>query len=211
MRAGDREHDRVVDDLHRRDAERVGGERDRDHRRRAPARRAAAAGWSACSRRRRRGRPRGRPCRGRRSRAAVPIAIPATSPIAQPVRQCRVALIATAVSAAPSVGICSCAAAPARTTQGSARPMRSAPATSTHRRAGAAADRGQVGEAVDQAGVAAQRDLDAGLAHPQRVGLALVAQRVEAGGGDVGGRQAARSAASRTEARGSAASVPSGR
>ena len=32
-RPGDRDHDRVVDDLHRRDAERVGGEGDRDHRR----------------------------------------------------------------------------------------------------------------------------------------------------------------------------------
>ena len=30
---------------------------------------------------------------------------PATSPIAQPVRQCRVALTATPVSALPSVGI----------------------------------------------------------------------------------------------------------
>ena len=37
--------------------------------------------------------------------SAVPIAIPAISPSAHPVRQCRVALIATAVSAAPSVGI----------------------------------------------------------------------------------------------------------
>ena len=60
-----------------------------------------------------------------------------------------------------------------------------------HRGAGGGADRGLVGEAVDQAGVAAQGDLDARLPHPQRVGLALVAQRVEAGGGDVGGRQAA--------------------
>ncbi len=36
---------------------------------------------------------------------AVPIATPATSPIAQPVRQWRVALIETAVRAAPEVGI----------------------------------------------------------------------------------------------------------
>ena len=64
-----------------------------------------------------------------------------------------------------------------------------------HRPAGGAADRGLVGEAVDQARMAAQGDLDAGLAHPQRVGLALVAQRVEAGGGDVGGRQAGEVAA----------------
>ena len=68
--------------------------------------------------------------------------------------------------------------------------MRSAPAASSIAARGGAADRGQVGEAVDQAGVAAQRHLDARLAHPQRVGLALVAQRVEAGGGDIGGRQA---------------------
>ena len=68
--------------------------------------------------------------------------------------------------------------------------MRSAPGGLQHRRARERADRGQVGEAVDQAGVAAQRDLHAGLAHPLGVGLALVAQRVEAGGGDVGGRQA---------------------
>jgi hypothetical protein len=37
--------------------------------------------------------------------AAVPIAMPAISPIAHPVRQWRVALIATAVSAAPEAGI----------------------------------------------------------------------------------------------------------
>ena len=61
-----------------------------------------------------------------------------------------------------------------------------------HRRPRRARERGQVGEAVDQPRVAAQRDLDARLAHPRRVLLALVAQRVEAGGGDVGGRQAAR-------------------
>ena len=71
-----------------------------------------------------------------------------------------------------------------------ARPIRSAPAASSIAARAERRDRGQVGEAVDQAGVAAQRDLDAGLAHPRRVGLALVAQRVEAGGGDVGGRQA---------------------
>ena len=36
--------------------------------------------------------------------SAVPITIPAISPIAQPVRQCSVALKASALSAAPSVG-----------------------------------------------------------------------------------------------------------
>ncbi len=35
--------------------------------------------------------------------------------------------------------------------------------------------------------MAAQGDLDAGLPQPFGVGLALVAQRVKAGGGDVGG------------------------
>ena len=37
--------------------------------------------------------------------SAVPMTMPLTSPIAQPVRQWSVALIATDVSAAPSVGI----------------------------------------------------------------------------------------------------------
>ena len=37
--------------------------------------------------------------------SAVPIATPATSPIAHPVRQCRVAESATPVSARPEVGI----------------------------------------------------------------------------------------------------------
>jgi hypothetical protein len=37
--------------------------------------------------------------------SAVPMAIPAISPIAQPVRQCSVALIATCVSSRPPAGI----------------------------------------------------------------------------------------------------------
>ena len=64
-----------------------------------------------------------------------------------------------------------------------------APGGLEHGGAGGAADRGQVGEAVDQAGVAPQGDADPGRAHPLRVGLALVAQRVEPGGDDVGRRQ----------------------
>jgi hypothetical protein len=39
------------------------------------------------------------------SPAAVPITMPAISPIAQPVRQCRVALSAKPLSAPPSAGI----------------------------------------------------------------------------------------------------------
>ena len=51
----------------------------------------------------------------------------------------------------------------------------------------------------------------AGLAHPRRVGLALVAQRVEAGGDDKAGGRPERSGARRGEARGSSSSLPSGR
>ena len=49
-RSRDRDHHQVVDDLHRQDAERVRGERDRHHGRQREARRGAAAGSSASTR-----------------------------------------------------------------------------------------------------------------------------------------------------------------
>ena len=102
---GIEQDDRVVDDLHGRDARACRRRARSASPPRARARRAAAAGWSARSRTRRRARPRGRSSPSSRARARSRSTIPATSPIAQPVRQCSVALIATAVSAAPPVGI----------------------------------------------------------------------------------------------------------
>ena len=97
-----REHHHVVDDLHRRDAERVRGQRDRT---------------TAASQARAQQRQAGQRVPNRNASAtasptvpqsekprAVPRTIPSTSPIAQPVRQCSVALNATPSSARPEVG-----------------------------------------------------------------------------------------------------------
>ena len=105
QRAGDDEDDQVVDDLHRRDAEGVGGERDRDHGRQRQAGPQQREAGQRVAEERRRGRSQRAIVPRFEKPSAVPIAIPAISPSAQPVRQWRVALIATAVSAAPSVGI----------------------------------------------------------------------------------------------------------
>ena len=61
LRAGDEQHDRVVDDLHGRDRERVGGERDRHHHReREPGAQQRDAGQRVAERKREHDRERDR-------------------------------------------------------------------------------------------------------------------------------------------------------
>ena len=72
----------------------------------------------------------------------------------------------------------------------SARASRSAPAVSVIASARGAAPAGHVREAVDEPVVAANRRRHAGRGEAAAILLALVAQRVEAGGEDESGREA---------------------
>lgn len=68
-----------------------------------------------------------------------------------------------------------------------------------------------VDDAVDESAVSAQGDGDPGLLELSCVRFALVAQRVEAGDSNIGRRQSGEGVGEQGEARGSSASVGSGR
>ena len=99
------EHDQRVDDLHRRDRERVGRERERHDAAKPAGPRAAAGRSSARSRTRRRAGSRRRWWRRCSSRARCRVPCRATSPIAQPVRQWTVAANASEFSDCAGVSV----------------------------------------------------------------------------------------------------------
>jgi hypothetical protein len=80
-----------------------------------------------------------------------------------------------------------CAGCELRWVAGQAEPERAG--CLEHRFTAGAADVDRVEEAVEEAAVAPQGDRDARRPEPVSVFLAFVAQRIEAGGGDVGRRE----------------------